>query len=62
MARLFAWAVILAVLLGGCAGLSLSAWDNTSRDRCDEEHINGRWSLELCRQGKGVLVWWNWVV
>lgn len=62
MARLLAGVVALFLLLSGCSSISLGAWDNQREDNCGEEHPNGRWAQELCREGSGVLVWWNWLL
>lgn len=52
---------IVMLILSAC---SVAAWDNTSRDRCDEEriHDNGRWSHQFCRQGQGFMVWLDFTV
>lgn len=56
--------LLLAVVISlcGCApALRGTAWDHSPED-CWQEHPNGIWEVDHCRDGKGVLAWVVWTM
>lgn len=50
------------VRASGADGVSGTTWHHDGPDGCWQYHDNGKWAKELCRDGRGFLVWVDWLL